>query len=334
MKKALAVLSVLTVLLGSAFATGSKESAAAQEKAPTELVIWSAAQEKEAKALVAKFNVIHPEIKVNIIRAGAGELNTRLNAEQPKPSGDILLGASQEILDGSYNYFRAYKSVNDSKLDKNLRDRADVPKYYSYSMPIQCFMVNTDLLKPEEYPKTWKDLADPKYKGKIIMGNPALSGGAYAQLYMIYKLYGESILPALAKNCTFTPNSTTVGESVARGEYAIGVTAEYNVSKFMVSGSHVTYVYPEDGTGLRFDGSAIINNGPNPKAAELFMDFLTTEDAYRTIRETQGRRVVMDNIPDPDFLPSLKNIKFFDYNAVEAQKLRKDLTDRFSEMML
>ena len=84
MKKILAVLISLSLLAGAAFAQGSKETNA--------LVLWSAAAEDEAQALVAKFNEKYPAIKVSVIRAGSGELLTRLNAEQPRPKGDILLG--------------------------------------------------------------------------------------------------------------------------------------------------------------------------------------------------------------------------------------------------
>ncbi len=56
------------------------------------LVIWSAASEEEADALVRAFRSQHPEIGVDLIRAGSGgELLTRLQAESPRPGGDICL---------------------------------------------------------------------------------------------------------------------------------------------------------------------------------------------------------------------------------------------------
>lgn len=315
------------------YAQGSNEASA--EKEPTELVIWAACQEKEAQNLVAKFNEIHPEIKVSIIRAGASELNTRLIAEWPNPSGDILLGASQEILDGNYEKFEPYRASNDEQVPANLKDtQSDVPRYYSYSMPIQVLLVNTDILDEADYPKTWWDLGDPKYKGKIILGNPALSGGAYAQLYMMWKLYGYDLIPRVAANAVYTPSSSTVTESVVRGEYAIGANPEYNVSKAMLNGANIIAIYPEDGTGLRFDGSGIIKNGPNLKAAQLFMDFLTTEEAFKIIRETAGRRVALESIPGPDFMPALSEIKFFDYDALEAANMRDTLTEYFTNLIL
>ncbi|HAN42747.1 MAG TPA: ABC transporter substrate-binding protein [Sphaerochaeta sp.] len=333
MRKVLAVLFIALVACSMIFAQAATET----EKAPTELVIWAACQEKEAQNLVAAFNEIHPEIKVSIIRAGASELNNRLVAEWPSPSGDIMLGASQEIFDApdQVEMFVPYRVANDANIPANLKDsKSEVPRYYSFSMPIQVLLVNTDMLKEEDYPKTWWDLGDPKYKGKIILGNPALSGGAYAQLYMMWKLYGYDLIPKVAANATYVPSSSTVTESVTRGEYAIGANPEYNVSSAMKKGAHIIAIYPEDGTGLRTDGSGIIKNGPNLAAAKLFMEFLTTEQAYKIIRETAGRRVPLESIPGPDFMPSLSEIKFFEYDAVEAGDVRDELTEYFTNLIV
>ena len=297
---------------------------------PTALTIWSAAADDEAAALVQAFNVHHPEIKVSTIRAGSGELITRLNAEQPRPQGDILLGIAKETYDGNYDLFRSYRSVNHNAIPANVKDTANPPKYYGFSMPLQAFIVNTKLLTPDRYPRTWKDLADPKYKSEIILSNPALSGSAYAQIYMIWKLYGDSVLKGVAENAIFVASSTAVPESVARGEYAIGATGEGNIAEYILKGSPVTYVYPEDGTGARFDASGIINNGPNPRAAELFIDFLTTKEAYSIILDVRSRRVVIPELPGPGPLPALSEIKLIDYDAEEAAMVRDELVDRFS----
>ena len=148
---------------------------------------------------------------------------------------------------------------------------------------------------------------------------------------MIWKLYGDTVLKALADNAVFVASSTAVPESVARGEYGIGVTGEGNIAEYITKGSPVTYVYPKDGTGARFDASGIINNGPNPRAAELFMDFLTSKEAYSIILKVRSRRVVIPELPGPGPLPALSEIKLFDYDAEEAAKLRDELTSRFSD---
>lgn len=332
MRKFGLILISLLLIVTFAFAEGAPEKQEAKE--PTKLMIWSAAAGEEAQALKAKFNELYPNIEVNIIRSGSGELVTRLFAEQPKPEGDIIMGIAKESLDQVYDLLSPYKTINHDSIGENVRDTADVPKYYGYSMPLQALMVNTDLLKEEDYPKTWKDLINPKYEGEIILANPALSGSAYAQIYMMDKLYGEEFLQKLAKIATFATSSSVGPESVARGEYAITATGEGNIAKYIATGAHVIYVYPEEGTGARFDASGIIANGPNPEAAKLFMDFLTSQDAYEIILTTRNRRVVVPTLPGPEYLPALNDIKLFTYDATEAKEMREELTEKFTEMMM
>ena len=172
----LVVLAVL-VIAAPAFAGG-----AAEDAEPTSLTVWSAAAEDEADALVEAFREQHPEISVDVIRAGSGELLTRLRAEQPNPAGDILLGIAKEAFDDNYDLFRGYVAAHHDDIPAEVRDDADEPRYYGFSMPLQAFMINTDLLDEEDYPRTWESLIDSKYEGELILASPALSGSAYAQL--------------------------------------------------------------------------------------------------------------------------------------------------------
>ncbi|MFA5448355.1 MAG: extracellular solute-binding protein [Sphaerochaeta sp.] len=328
MKKLLIVLLVLGVCFTPVFAQG-----AAETKKVDKLVIYSGAAEDEAEALTKKFNALHPEINVSIIRAGSGELVNRIYSEQPRPGGDIVLMIAKENMELAYDYLAPYKTANHDKIDVSVRDSAAVPRFYGSSMPLQAIMINTNILKEGDRPVAWKDLTDPKYRGEIILANPALSGSAYAQLYMLSNLYGMGYMADLAKNAVFTASSTAGPESVARGEYAITVTGESNIGKYIGEGAPVTYVYPSEGTGARFDATGIIANGPNPEAAKLFMDFITSLDAYEIIRTTRNRRVVTTELPGPENLPSLAEIKLFPYDDMEAKDLKEQLVTEFSNLM-
>jgi len=326
MKKIKLVLLTICLLLGVIFTA----TVSAQQG---NLVVWVAASQEEGQNLVQAFSKHYPNINVDMIRAGSGELLTRLMAEQPKPNGDIIVGIAKEAFEGNIDLFAAYKTKNDTQIPANLKDQREVPKYYGFSMPLQAFMINTNILAPEDYPKTWKDLALPKYKGQIILANPALSGSAYAQAFQMYTLYGLDFIKEVIANATFVTSSSMVPESVARGEYGIGITGEYNIAQHIDAGSPVIAIYPEDGTGARFDASGIIANGPNPENAQLFMDFLTSKEAYEIVFKTSSRRTVHPEVPGPGALPPLPEIKLIDYDDVEAARIREELTMKISDLI-
>ncbi len=320
MKKLLFILIVLLIPI-TAFSNAQKEDTAVSDS----LVIWSATSAELTQELANAFTESHPGINVDIISSGTGELITRLKAEQPNPSGDIALGMGQEAFEGNYDLFESY-TVKVDDIPALLKDTRSNPKYYGMSMPIQAFIVNTDLLTPAEYPKSWKDLADPKYKGKIVMANPSMSGSAYSQVYQMNELYGFEFIKKLVPNVVWVTSSKIVPNSVVRGEYAIGVTGDYNVAKHLAEGAHVAVSYPSEGTGARFDASGIIKNGPNLENAKLFMDWVVTRDALQIVFESRSRRTVNPDVPVPAGLPPLEKVTLVPYDAIKASEVREDLT--------
>jgi ABC-type Fe3+ transport system, periplasmic component len=330
MKKLFALLMVLVLIVGVAFAQGATEQAAAPKG---KLTIYSAASEGEAEALVKAFNQIHPEIDVTIIRAGSGDLVTRVKTEWPKPDGDVILLMGSENLDQIYDKLEAYKCANHDDFAPENRDSADVPKYYGTSMPLQAIMYNTKMLSSEDAPKSWKDLADPKYKGEIVLGNPASSGSSYAQLFMMNELYGMDFVKQVVANATYVASSTAGPDSVARGEYAITVTGEMNIGKKIAAGDPVAYVLPEEGTGLRIEGSAILANCKNLDSAKAFIDFMTSQEAFQIVRDECFRRAVSTKVPGPEGLPNLQDMKFFKYDAAKAASTKKALVAEFNSLL-
>jgi len=319
MKRALLTLVIILVTF-SLFAEGAQEVAESKT-----LTIWSATSAELTEDLVNAFKAEYPDLNVDIITAGSGELITRLQAQQPNPSGDIVLGIAQEAFEGNYDLFTGYK-VKKDEIPELLKDMRDAPKYYGMSMPIQALIVNTDLLDPADYPASWADMANKKYSGQVVMANPSMSGSAYSQIYQMEQLLGFDFIKKLVPNVIFVTSSKIVPEAVARGEYAIGVTGDYNIARKIEEGASVTVVYPSEGTGARFDATGIVNGAANLENARKFMDWIVTEEALTIVYESRMRRTVHPDVPVPAGLPPLKDVTLVPYDAIKAAEVREDLT--------
>lgn len=326
MKRVLTTLFIF-LLVFSVFAEGAQE-----ETESKSLTVWSATSAELTDALVQAFTAKNPDLQVDIITAGSGELITRLQSQQPNPSGDIILGIAQEAFEGNYDLFEGYKVKSDN-IPELLKDTKSPPKYFGMSMPIQAFIVNTNLLSKSEFPTSWEDLADPKYKGQVIMANPSMSGSAYSQVYQMNEILGFDFIKKLVPNTVFVTSSKIVPEAVSRGEYAIGVTGDYNVAKKIKEGAPVAVAYPEEGTGARFDASGIIKGGPNPENAKRFMDWIVTKEALTIVYESNFRRTVNPDVPVPDGLPPLETVTLVPYDADKAAEMREDLTTRTVDLI-
>jgi iron(III) transport system substrate-binding protein len=296
------------------------------------LVLYNAGSPEIGNDLVRAFSEGYPDIKTEVIRQGSGELITRIKGEAGKPQGDVIIAVAKENLEVIRDLLQSYKVREDAAFPDDVKDKKE-NKFYGFSFNIQAFIINTDLVPLSDAPKTWKDLGDKKWRGKIVLANPALSGSAYAQLFQMVQLYGWDFINSVRKASTFVPQSTLVYTFVGRGEFAIGVTGEANVFGEISKGLPVAAVYPAEGTGLRFDASAIIKDGPNLDNAKIFMDWLTTKDAMAIISKSPHfRRMARPDVPPPPGLKPTSEIKFFPYEAMEASKSRNDYLQKFGEI--
>jgi len=296
------------------------------------LVIYNAGSPELGDDLVRAFKVKYSDIKVEIIRQGSGEIITRIKAEASRPLGDIIIAIAKENLEVIRDLLQSYKVREDTAFPDDVKDTKE-NKFYGFSFNIQAFIVNKNLVSLKEAPQSWKDLGEKKWRGKVVLANPALSGSAYAQLFQMVHLYGWDFVNSVRKVSTFVPNSTLVYTFVGRGEFTIGVTGEGNVFGEINKGNPVAAVYPSDGTGLRFDASGIIKGGPNLNNAKIFMDWLTTKEAMTIISQAPHfRRMARPDVPPPPGLKPSTEIKFFPYDAIKASKSRNEYLQKFGEI--
>ena len=250
MKKIFALLLALVMVL-SLVACGAKEEAPATEapqaaapeaapeapaeKAPEDytgsLVVYSPHDADPLNAGVALFQAAYPNINVEVIAAGTGELCQRVVAESENPQGDVLWGGGADTLAAYVDYFAAYVCANDDVIGDAYKDAADL--WIGESPLPMVIIYNKTLIDEANVPTTWEGLCDEALKGQIAYASPAKSGSAYTQLCTM--LFSQ---PTLDEGWTMVEkfianldgkiqdSSGNCHKLVAAGEYAIGVTIE------------------------------------------------------------------------------------------------------------
>jgi iron(III) transport system substrate-binding protein len=146
---------------------------------------------------------------------------------------------------------------------------------------------NTNKVKPEQAPKSWKEFIDPKWKGQSVVGHPGFSGFVGTWVVQMTKLYGWDYFEQLAKLKPHVGRSIIDTVTVlVSGERSIGASPSALVLRNASQGNPVAVSYPEEGSVLMISGSAIMKNSKHPNAAKLFMEFLySKEDAAEEIEE-------------------------------------------------
>src|SRR5690606_29904928 len=121
------------------------------------------------------------DLTVQRVTSGTGALMKRIEAEAANPLGDVVWGAGFGTMAPFQHSFHAYDAADAKGLD--MRFLGPNSLWAGTNAHVMVIMVNDKQLKGEDAPKSWQDLFDPKWKDKVIIGDPATSGSAYDQVY-------------------------------------------------------------------------------------------------------------------------------------------------------
>lgn len=298
-----------------------------------EVVLYSS-NPSELLDLVSKGFEAQTGIKVSVVRLGTGEAMKRITAEKDKPLCDVFWSGDVAVLENAKMNFQSYLSPEARALPAGYVEKD--ARWTACNAHIMIIMTNKSQLKDQEAPKTWKDLLDPKWKGKVVMANPEKSGSAYAQVYGLYKLYGWDGLKKLIDNAKILDSSSLIYKGVAAGEYALGITMEYAAHRYIAGGDkNVGIVYCADGAFMAPEATGIVNNCPHPAEAKKFVDYLLSKPVVDEIFDKFSRRPARLDAAEVKGLPALKTITLMEkFDPIEADTLQKELLNKWKEIVL
>jgi len=220
-------------------------------------------------------------------------------------------------LDGKFPWF-----------DKNHTAVAPLAGYFSY------ILINTEMVKKDEI-TSYQDLLKPTWRGKIAIFDPTLPSPTqtfvnYVVPRMMGNESGKEYLRALAKqDLNYVKDARLLVEWVAKAKYpvAMGAGAPITLS-FLKAGAPISFVRPKEG-GLLAGGPnlvSIVAQAPHPNAADIFVNWLLTDQAQEIFAANQqypSRRIGVPYKgphPFPVVRPDDKTIESDEAFYVEGQK--------------
>lgn len=318
-------------LVATAFLPGAAQ---AQKK----LVVYTS-NENTLNDLVFGAFTKETGIVVEPVVAGSGVVVRRLQAEKDRPLGDIIWGVSRSLLQTNKALLAPYASKNKDAIPVEYRDPTDL--WIGNNLHLLVILQNTKILPVDQGPKTWSDLLDPKWKGKIAFTDPANSGSAYTNVTLLVDLWGGGEagwkkVAALFKNLKVLNRSSLVFQGVGNGEYPLGISLEYAGPMWAAGGAPVKTIYPADGTVAAMEGVGIIKGGPNPAEAKAFVDFVNRKDVREMILKATYRRPTrtdLDLSSLPGNMPPLASLKMLNYDEAGWTDKRKETLERIKDVL-
>lgn len=333
-KRQLIVLIALVLMFGSLIAACGKTSGGSKSK---ELTLYYSHAADWSDPIIKEFQE-KTGITVNLVGGGTGELIARIKAESANPLGDVLWGGFVDGYAVVDEYFESYKSTEYD----HLIDEAKSPNntWYGFNIEPMVIIYNPKLVKPEEAPKSWEDLADPKWKGKIAHADPVKSGSSFTAVVnmILSKGKGEEGF-AFLKRFVDNLDGKLIGSSsgtfkgVADGEYSVGITYEQGALKYIESGADLAVVYPSDGNTLLTTGLAIVKGAKNKENAQKFVDFVLGKEVQSQIGSIY-RRPVRTDLPEVAGMKPLSELVKIEYDMDWAIANKDLIMERWKEFVV
>ena len=283
-----------------------------------------------------------PGVKLDTIASGTNEIVQRVAAERRHPLGDLVWGIGAEGPSALPELFEPYETKEaeagaiDPLWQAVVKDRPWQPN----NIVPMVLIYNTRMVPAAKAPRGWRDLADPRWKGRLAYAAPDKSGSAYTQLAVMVSVFGDNeagwkVIQRIMGNAKILPSSGKVPKGVADGEYAVGLTYENVAALYVKGGAPVRIVYPVEGTAVIPDANALIRGAPHPEAGKRFLDFLQGKPVQAMLAEKLSLRSCRTDVATPQGLPPLDSIKAAPgFTFGWAVQHRKDLIQKWQAIVL
>ena len=289
--------------------------------------------EKIAKAFEAKY----PGIAVRVERTGAERLFQRVGQEYGSRIYAVDVANSSDAA-----HFIAWK--RDGILLPYVPE--DVAKFYpvehkdpdgqfaSFRVGLSVIGYNTNLVKAEDAPKSFADLLDPKWSGKMVKAHPGYSGNVMSATFELTRDIGWEYLEKLAKQKIMqVQSSTDPPKKLALGERAVMVDGnEYNALILKEDGKPIEVVYPTEGTPMAVGPNGVFKNAPNPNAARLFQSFCFTAECQQLVIDVGALRSVHPQAKEHAGRKPFKDIMVRKDDAAGVEKNATEIKARYTKI--
>ena len=335
------VTAALCLTLAAALATGLGGPAHAQDaalvaKAKQEgsVALYSVSPTPVLQAIADRFTQAYG-VKVDIFRAGGAQIEQKLYLEMRsgRVTADVVeLGDATAINQiAEKGGIAPYKPANAAGLPTALLDPRG--NWVTIAQHVYPIVYNRQKVAEADAPRTYKDLADPKWKDKLVLASPNYGSTQTTLVKGLVELNGWDFVERLkANNAMVARGFPDLENAISTGERLAGIDISIRLVEALKQGAPLGVVFPADGTVAVQDVLAVMAAAPHPNAARLLEEFFLSDELQRFL-QTAGMFPVKPGAGSPGQLPALASLKLHYVNLVELEAQRRDMIARWTDLV-
>jgi iron(III) transport system substrate-binding protein len=301
------------------------------------LAFYTAMDLQLAERYGKMFEARYPGIAVRVERSGAERVFQRIDQEYQSSifAVDVVNTSDQAhcIIWKRNGWLQPYLPEEVAKYyDKAFYD-AD-GQHVTTRVLVSPIAYNTSLVKPADVPKSFADLLDPKWAGKMVKAHPAYSGTIMNSTYQVARDLGWEYWEKLSKQRVMQVQSATdTPKKIALGERALMVDgAGYLVIQGKEKGEPLELVYPTEGTPLATSPSAVLKRAPNPNAARLFQSWLNGREGQQILIDFARQYSAHSQAVEKPGVRKLADIKLMKEDPEAIEKGADEIKARYAKL--
>jgi len=306
-------------------------------KKEAKVVLYSAMDLPVGEKLGKAFEAQYPGIAVQIERSGSERLFQRI--DQEFASGirvcDVVNSAdASHFIPWKRNGWLAPFVSEDIAKHFPSQYRDPDGMFATTRIWLSSIAYNTNLVKPDDAPKSFADLLDPKWAGKMVKGHPAYSGTIMTTTFQLVRELGWDYFEKLSKQRVMqVQSSTDPPKKLALGERAVMADGnEYNVVLLKEGGQPVEPVYPTEGTPTVSGPTGIFLSAPHPNAARLFQAWLHTRETQQFFIDFSAQYSVHAQVQSKPGRRKISDIKLMKEDPAGVEKMAEEIKSRYARL--
>ncbi|HEX7969092.1 MAG TPA: extracellular solute-binding protein [Stellaceae bacterium] len=299
-------------------------------------IVFYTAMDVEVAAMLGKaFEAKYPGIAAQVERSGAERIFQRVGQEYASNIHAVDAIDSSDVAHLLYwkqqGMLAAYRPDDVARWPHSARDADGF--YAANRATLSVIGYNTKLITADEAPKSYADLLDPKWKGKIVKAHPGYSGNIMTATFELSRALGWDYFKKLGEQQIMqVQSSTEPPNKLALGERPVMFDGnEYNALIVKRRGAPVAVVYPSEGTPLVSGSAGVMKDAPHPNAARLFISFLFSREGQQLLVDNGQLRSFHPDIKEPADRVPLSRIKVLTADPAEQEKAIEEIKRKYAE---
>ena len=298
------------------------------------VVLYTAMDIQVATAIGKAFEAKYPGVVAQVERSGAERIFQRVGQEYASNIHAVDAIDSSDVVHLLYwkqqGWLAAYVPEDVPRWPASARDADGF--YATNRATLSVIGYNSKLVKPEDAPKSYADLLDAKWAGKIVKAHPGYSGNIMTATFALSRALGWDYFKALGRQHVMQVQSANEApKKLALGERPLMFDGnEYIPLMLKAQGAPVAIIYASEGTPLCSGAAGVMKDAPHPNAARLFISYFFSRAGQQFLVDNYLRSFHPDVVEPADRVP-LSQIKLLAADPGEQEKAVDEIKRRYQD---